>query len=83
MDDNVWSERRLDDVWKLQLFVQVCLQYPVAVECPASLRCYVPSLTNGMKVMPVFPLVCFFLRSNSIMWASSRKTVSWRHLYLP
>ena len=24
MDDNVWSERRLDDVWKLQLFVQVC-----------------------------------------------------------
>ena len=35
----------------------------------------VPSLTNGMKVMPVFHMGCFFLRSNSSMWASSRKTV--------
>ena len=29
-EDNVWSERRLDDVWELQLFVQVCSKCPVA-----------------------------------------------------
>ena len=57
----------------------------LAVECFFALLVgifVVPSLTNGMKVMPVFHLGCFFLRSNSSMWASSRKTVSWRHLYL-
>ena len=30
LDDNVWSERRLDDVWILQLLVQVYLKYSVA-----------------------------------------------------
>ena len=45
----------------------------------------VPSLMNGMKVMPVFPVGCFFIWSSFNMWASAIDTISWRHLpiYLP
>ena len=60
----------------------------LTVGCPASLRCWLAySLCllwqTGWRWCQCFPWGCFFLRSNSSMWASSRKTVSWRHLYLP
>ena len=40
LDDNVWSERRLGDVWELQRLAKVCVECPVRlldIEYPASL----------------------------------------------
>ena len=42
----------------------------------------VPSLTNGMTVMPVLSVGCFFFCSSSNLWNCSLETISWRHRYL-
>ena len=87
LDDNVWSRfLGLGDVWTMSGNCSFLSRSAWSVH---SLACYrmpcffvllvgifvVPSLRNGVKVMPVFPLGYFFLRSNSSMWARSRKTV--------
>ena len=59
-----------------------CCRMPCFFVLPVAVL-VVPSLTNCMKVMPVYPLGCTFFHSSSCIWASSLDTISWRHFYLP
>ena len=73
LDYNVWSERRLHDVWKLQLFAQVCL---LPVECHASLRCWLAySLCllwqTGWRWCQCFPLLCKIIRPHCLVLMGS------------